>query len=153
MKPTLNYFKLIFQNKTLTHKIRAFSRIFLLFLVYFPLVLIIVCFATVWLFSYDYLENSISINEAKLLMFDFIIIGGGTAASVLANRLSSNENISVLMIEAGNRFGLLSQIPLLATQLQKTENDWQFSTTSQAYSSKGCINQVQVFSFISFYFV
>lgn len=62
--------------------------------------------------------------------------------SVLANRLSENENISVLLIEAGQQFGPLSIIPLLAVTLQKGKEDWAFETTSQKFSSKGLHNQV-----------
>ena len=35
--------------------------------------------------------------------YDYVIVGGGTAACVLANRLSANSSIRVLILEAGSR--------------------------------------------------
>jgi len=35
--------------------------------------------------------------------FDYIIVGGGTAGCVLANRLTRNKHVSVLLIEAGGK--------------------------------------------------
>nr|XP_022900283.1 glucose dehydrogenase [FAD, quinone]-like [Onthophagus taurus] len=60
--------------------------------------------------------------------YDFIIIGGGSAGSVLANRLSEYPFWTVLLIEAGPDELPLSDVPILFTSLQKGPLDWKFQT-------------------------
>lgn len=70
-------------------------------------------------------------------------MGGGTGGSTLTSLLAKNSNGSVLLIEAGGQFGLLSRIPLLTTFQQKGINDWSFLSVPQKHSSRGLIERRQ----------
>lgn len=101
----------------------------------------------VWMFlSYESIPNSMSLEKARKYIYDYVVVGGGTAGCVLANRLSANRNVTVLLIEAGSTFGLLALVPLLATQMQKTSVDWQFKSTPQSFSSEGLVERVSCFN-------
>ena len=66
--------------------------------------------------------------------FDFIIVGGGTAGLVLANRLTTDPTVSVLVIEAGSDLLKDPKIttPGLATLLyDDPQYDWSFDTVPQ----------------------
>lgn len=65
---------------------------------------------------------------------DIVIVGGGTAGLVLANRLSENENIRVLVLEAGT--DRLNDprivVPGLApATYEDPDFDWNFISTPQ----------------------
>ncbi|CAG7725147.1 unnamed protein product, partial [Allacma fusca] len=67
-------------------------------------------------------------------IFDFIIIGAGSAGCVLANRLSAH-NYKVLLLEAGGNPFPLTLVPGLTTKLLRDPNiDWRFMSTSQKHS-------------------
>jgi choline dehydrogenase len=66
--------------------------------------------------------------------FDYIIIGAGTAGCILANRLSANPEISVLVVEAGGPDKKLEiKLPGGYGKLHKSEVDWGFSTEPQEH--------------------
>ncbi|XP_055678428.1 glucose dehydrogenase [FAD, quinone]-like [Lutzomyia longipalpis] len=58
--------------------------------------------------------------------YDFIIVGAGSAGSVLANRLSENPDWKILLLEAGGDPSIESAIPQMSEKLMKTPLDWQY---------------------------
>ena len=65
--------------------------------------------------------------------FDYVIVGAGSAGSVLAARLSSDDRIRVLLLEAGTaREPLFARIPAAFSKLFKSRHDWAFETEPEA---------------------
>ncbi|KAH9966190.1 GMC oxidoreductase [Lactifluus volemus] len=65
--------------------------------------------------------------------YDYVIVGGGTAGSVLASRLSEDPNVTVLLLEAGDSYtkAFLTQVPLAWPKLLKSSIDWDYQTVNQ----------------------
>lgn len=61
-------------------------------------------------------------------MYDFIIIGSGSAGAVVASRLSENPKWTVLLLEAGTDETELSEVPLFMAALQLSDLDWKFKS-------------------------
>ena len=65
-------------------------------------------------------------------MFDFIVVGAGSAGCVLAARLSEDPAVRVLLLEAGGRdWRPRIHIPAAFFQLFKTSVDWQYHTEQE----------------------
>ena len=68
--------------------------------------------------------------------FDFLVIGSGTAGSVLAARLSEQPELRVALIEAGGAAtNPLIQAPAKWPLLQGSEIDWAYRTVPQRHTA------------------
>lgn len=65
--------------------------------------------------------------------YDFVIIGAGIGGSVLANRLSEDPSVTVLVVEAGadDSDNQQMQVPFMGVRLAGGAADWKFVTTPQ----------------------
>jgi choline dehydrogenase len=67
-------------------------------------------------------------------MYDYIIIGAGSAGCVLANRLSEDPSVRVLLLEAGGKDRSLKiKIPAAFPEQFHTKLDWDFATEPEPH--------------------
>ena len=64
--------------------------------------------------------------------FDFIVVGAGSAGSVVAGRLAENGH-QVLLLEAGPPANWFMTIPYICASFQKTPYDWQHKSVPQEH--------------------
>ncbi|KAJ7593889.1 aryl-alcohol oxidase precursor [Mycena floridula] len=71
-----------------------------------------------------------SLEDLPTRKFDFIVVGGGTAGNVIANRLTEISHFSVLVLEAGgsDKDALLTQVPFFCNRLATSQYNWNFTT-------------------------
>lgn len=73
--------------------------------------------------------------------YDFIIVGAGTAGSVVANRLSDNPKWNVLLLEAGGDPPVEEQVPGYMFQLINNLNyTWRYKTEVSDHACLGSVN-------------
>ncbi len=71
---------------------------------------------------------------------DYLIVGAGTAGSVLAARLSEDPAVRVILLEAGSDSqGGAAADPHTWRSLAQTELDWGFVTTAQSGAGERAI--------------
>jgi len=76
--------------------------------------------------------------------FDFIIVGGGNAGCVLANKLSENIKWKVLLIEAGGDPFPITQIPSLWDRSLNSVADWQFKIQPDSTTGFGIEGNIKI---------
>lgn len=65
---------------------------------------------------------------------DVVIVGAGSAGCVLANRLSADDRVSVLLVEAGGSDRHPNvRIPAAFSKLFRTRRDWNFNTQPEPH--------------------
>jgi len=81
----------------------------------------------------EFEQRFIATPERLSEAFDFIIVGAGSAGCVLANRLSADPSIKVLLLEAGGEAQKATMVadPRQCTGLNGSEVDWGFRSTPQ----------------------
>ncbi|XP_026725148.1 glucose dehydrogenase [FAD, quinone]-like [Trichoplusia ni] len=72
--------------------------------------------------------------------YDIIIVGAGTAGSVLANRLSAIEEWNILLIEAGDDEPVEAKIPGMDKGMFRSKYDWNYITSNNGISNAANIN-------------
>ena len=68
----------------------------------------------------------------EIQVFDYVIIGAGSAGSVIANRLSENSKNSVLLIEAGRGEHPFAQMPMsFGLFINKAGVNWRYRSVPE----------------------
>lgn len=77
-------------------------------------------------------------------MYDYVIVGAGSAGCVLANRLSADQSVRVLLLEAGGPDRKQEiHIPAAYSKLFKTAYDWAYETEPQPHLGNPCWTRCQ----------
>jgi len=69
-------------------------------------------------------------------MYDYVIVGAGSAGCVLAARLTEDPDVSVLLIEAGPPDSIENiHVPVAFSQLIHSQVDWDYSTLPEPFAN------------------
>ncbi|XP_014278795.1 glucose dehydrogenase [FAD, quinone] [Halyomorpha halys] len=94
-------------------------------------------------YNYDLYDPENQPIDAKNIYdeYDFIVVGGGSAGSVVASRLSENKEWSVLLLEAGGQETILTDVPILSLYLHGSRYDWKYKTEPSDTACQAMVNK------------
>ncbi|XP_046414124.1 glucose dehydrogenase [FAD, quinone] [Neodiprion virginianus] len=94
-------------------------------------------------YNYDLMDPENQPRVARVLRkeYDFIIVGGGSAGSVLANRLTEVPEWNVLLLEAGGYETEITDVPILSLYLHKSKYDWKYRTQPQDSACQAMVDK------------
>ncbi|EFN68710.1 Glucose dehydrogenase [acceptor] [Camponotus floridanus] len=79
---------------------------------------------------------------ASNIEFDFIIVGSGSAGSVVANRLTEVEDWKVLLIEAGDNPSVFNEIPGAILMQLNSPVDYSYDVEPEKFACHGSKNKL-----------
>ncbi|KAG0285050.1 hypothetical protein BGZ96_010658 [Linnemannia gamsii] len=81
-------------------------------------------------------------NKDTLVHYDYIVLGGGSAGSVVASRLAEDPAVNVLVLEAGYSDEVLtSRAPGLYNTIFQSDADWNYETIPQTHAGNRTLMQ------------
>ncbi|KAK5648254.1 hypothetical protein RI129_003146 [Pyrocoelia pectoralis] len=89
--------------------------------------------------AYQYIPKSK--EYSKYGTYDHIIVGAGSAGSVIANRLTEDGFRNILLLEAGEDSNNFTDIPAMQIYLIGTEHNWGYRSVPQTTSCLGFKNK------------
>ncbi|XP_058821936.1 glucose dehydrogenase [FAD, quinone]-like [Topomyia yanbarensis] len=107
-------------------------------------VMLLVIDAIIWLYRSDIVDfhNRVQDIPPQFIydVYDFVVVGGGSAGAAVAARLSEVCNWNILLLEAGPDETYLTDLPYLYPALQRSNLDWNYLTEPNPNFCQGMEN-------------